>query len=214
MPNRMTAEKGHTSYLLSVRDTRGICGGRRPRHFAARITVAGVAVVVLSVAPADESGPRSDVAESGYGHTCGGFVSVDTPLLRCIQLPDRADRRPLTAHQQAAGGLASRKLLGVVAYAGFCTTPADQSCSAPPPQMPLHRPTPADVAVVRDAIAHAGYANFVVRLAREHDISEHGSLIYAVSVDEICAFGVLHYMPGGPGAQMTSGPLPDGKCLD
>ncbi|BAL89890.1 hypothetical protein AMIS_46700 [Actinoplanes missouriensis 431] len=71
--------------------------------------------------------------------------------------------------------------------------------------------TPEDVVTVREAFTTAGYADHLVRLARDTDPTVTGSLIYAVKVGDVCVMGDV--TPSDRFHEWYAGVLPDGNCL-
>jgi hypothetical protein len=73
-------------------------------------------------------------------------------------------------------------------------------------------PDATDVDAVARSLDESGFPGAVVRLARSDDPAPHGSIIYAVPVEDVCVVGHLETLRGGGGSVLL-GKLGDGTCL-
>jgi hypothetical protein len=131
------------------------------------------------------------------------------------QAADYARREPLTAEQRAQAEATSDKFDRVIGSAALHEDRSGATCVTVGGPCSIPEPTaarPADIDLVRTALAEAGMTGAVVRVAGPNDPAPRGAMVYGVPAGPGCLVGYRKSLTGS-GSRGVMGRLPDGTCL-
>ncbi|MFC6020132.1 hypothetical protein ACFP2T_28560 [Plantactinospora solaniradicis] len=183
-----------------------------PRRSRRRLWL--IALVVAAAAGAGLYGYLRSTEPTGY--TCAVVFSSgdEAARQRALELchrkqRDLARRAPISSRGPIGYEGTAAIMHDAVSRSSGCPTLADPSCHG---SRPTRAATAADVAAAERALAQAGLADSVVRVARPDDPAPDGALVYALRMGDGCVVGYLD-VGRGDGDHLVGGLLPNGQCL-
>lgn len=187
-------------------------GTRRASARWAAITAASLLVGLGLVVSALFSGSSRNRDTTG-DHLCVVWgTRVETPRDLCERVSaDTAGRSRISESQRAVGEAAFARVERALGLLGRCYTDHGMPCAR---EHEPRAPSQADADRLKQDMTSAGFSRNTARIATTEDAAPHGSLLYAIQVDDrTCVIGYLNRVPLGLSGHDVVGPLPGGGCL-